>query len=124
VGRLDEGYVPPTAAPYVAGVLRALGYRVQLHMVPYATITLAMRTHFQLSVDGDWVANYPDPSSYLPQFFGCGGGNSNGFYCNPALDREMQRATQLESSDPPDHEPCGGPWSIVSSPTTPSGCPP
>jgi len=59
-----------------------------------------MRTHFQLSVDGDWFANYPDPSSYLPQFFGCGGGNSNGFYCNPGLDREMQRATQLEASNP------------------------
>jgi YVTN family beta-propeller protein len=100
-GEPDEGYVPPTAAPYIAGVLRSLGYRVRLRMVPYATITLAMRTHFQLSVDGDWLANYPDPSSYLPQFFGCGGGNSNGFYCNPALDREMQRATQLESSNPP-----------------------
>jgi YVTN family beta-propeller protein len=100
-GEPDEGYVPPTAAPYIAGVLRSLGYRVQLHMVPFASVTQAMRTHFQLSVDGDWLANYPDPSSYLPQFFGCGGGNGNGFYCNPGLDREMQRATQLESSDPP-----------------------
>jgi YVTN family beta-propeller protein len=99
-GEPDQGYVPPTAAPYIAGVLRSLGYRVQLHMVPIATVTPAMRTHFQLSVDGDWLANYPDPSSYLPQFFGCGGGNSNGFYCNPALDREMQRAAQLESSNP------------------------
>jgi peptide/nickel transport system substrate-binding protein len=100
-GEPDEGYVPPTAAPYIAGVLRSLGYRVQLHMVPFATITQAMRTHFQLSVDGDWLAAYPDPSSYLPQFFGCGEGPSNGFYCNPGLDREMQRAIQLESSDPP-----------------------
>jgi len=99
-GEPDEGFVPPTAAPYVAGVLRSLGYRVQLHMVPFATVTQAMRTHFQLSVDGDWLAPYPDPSSYLPQFFGCGGGNGNGFYCNPGLDREMQRAMQLESSDP------------------------
>jgi ABC-type transport system substrate-binding protein len=100
-GEPDEGYVPPTAAPYIAGVLRSLGYRVALKMVPLATVTQAMRTHFQLSADGDWLANYPDPSSYLPQFFGCGGGNSNGFYCNPGLDRAMQRAAQLESSDPP-----------------------
>jgi YVTN family beta-propeller protein len=97
----DEGWIPPTVAPYIAGVLRSLGYRVELHMVPIATITQAMRTHFQLSVDGDWIANYPDPSSYLPPFFGCGGGHGNGFYCNPGLDREMQRATQLEASDPP-----------------------
>ena len=85
---------------YVAGVLRALGYRVRLHLVPFASITEAMRERFQLSVDGDWVANYPDPSSYLPQFFGCGGGNSNGYYCNPRLDREMQHAELLELSDP------------------------
>ena len=59
-----------------------------------------MRTRFQLSVDGDWLANYPDPSSYLPQFFACGGGTSNGYYCNPALDREMQQAELLDLSDP------------------------
>lgn len=99
-GSPDEGYIPPTAAPYVAGVLRSLGYRVELHMVPIAMITRAMLRHFQVDVDGDWVANYPDPSSYLPQFFGCGSVSGNGFYCNPGLDREMQRATQLESSNP------------------------
>ncbi len=59
-----------------------------------------MRTRFQLSVDGDWLANYPDPSSYIPQFFACGGGTSNGYYCNPALDREMQEATMLELDNP------------------------
>ena len=52
------------------------------------------------SADGDWVATYPDPSSYIPQFFSCGGGNGNGFYCNPRLDREMQHATQLELRNP------------------------
>jgi peptide/nickel transport system substrate-binding protein len=59
-----------------------------------------MRQRFQLSIDGDWIANYPDPSSYLPQFFGCGGGTSNGYYCNPPLDREMYAASLLELSDP------------------------
>jgi ABC-type transport system substrate-binding protein len=46
------------------------------------------------------VANYPDPSAYIPQFFGCGGGTSNGYYCNPQLDREMQDAGRFELSDP------------------------
>jgi YVTN family beta-propeller protein len=100
-GSPDEGYVPPTAAPYVAAVLRSLGYRVELHMIPFATISRAMLRHVQVSVNGDWVANYPDPSSYLPEFFGCGGVSGNGYYCNPGLDREMQQATQLESSNPP-----------------------
>jgi peptide/nickel transport system substrate-binding protein len=97
----DEGYVPPTTTAYVAGVLRTLGYRVRIRLVPLATVTQAMRTHFQLSTDGDWVAPYPDASSYIPQYFSCGGGNSNGFYCNPRLDRQMQQATQLELSNPP-----------------------
>jgi peptide/nickel transport system substrate-binding protein len=99
-GTPDEGYVPPTMTAYVAGVLRTLGYRVRIHLVPIATVTQAMRTHFQLSADGDWVAPYPDPSSYIPQYFSCGGGNGNGFYCNPRLDREMQDATQLELINP------------------------
>jgi peptide/nickel transport system substrate-binding protein len=99
-GTPDEGYIPPTTTAYVAGVLRTLGYRVRIHLVPIATVTQAMRTHFQLSADGDWVAPYPDPSSYIPQYFSCGGGNGNGFYCNPRLDREMQDATQLELINP------------------------
>jgi len=38
--------------------------------------------------------------SYVSQFFGCGGGNSNGYYCNPVLDRHMHHTELLELSDP------------------------
>jgi peptide/nickel transport system substrate-binding protein len=99
-GESDEPYVPRGVPAYVAGVLGSLGYRVHLHLAPAAAITPAMRTHFQLSADGDWLADYPDPSSYLPQFFGCGGGSGNGYYCSPRLDHEMQQAGLLEFSDP------------------------
>jgi ABC-type transport system substrate-binding protein/DNA-binding SARP family transcriptional activator len=99
-GSPDEGFVPPGVAGYFASVLRALGYRVHLHFVPFGTITMSMRKGFQLSTDGDWTADYPDPSSYLPQFFGCGGGTSNGYFCDPVLDRAMQRASQLGLTDP------------------------
>jgi YVTN family beta-propeller protein len=99
-GSPDEGFVPPGVAAYFAGVLRALGYRVRLHLVPYGTITMSMRAGFQISTDGDWTADYPDPSSYLPQFFGCGGGTSNGYFCDPALDRAMRQASQLGLTDP------------------------
>ena len=99
-GSPDEGFVPSGVVSYFAGVLRALGYRVRLHLVPFGTITESMRRGFQLSVDGDWGADYPDPSSYIPQFFGCGGGTSNGYFCDPALDRAMQQAGQLGFTDP------------------------
>jgi YVTN family beta-propeller protein len=99
-GSPDEGFVPPPTTAYVASVLRALGYRVYVHLAPFATITGAMWRRMQVATDGDWVADYPDPSSYLPQFFACDGGNGNGYYCNPALDREMQQAQLLELSGP------------------------
>jgi peptide/nickel transport system substrate-binding protein len=99
-GMNDEPFIPHQVPAYIAGVLRSLGYRVQLHLLPGAQISQAMRRHYQLTVDGDWLADYPDPSSYLPQFFSCGGGNSNGFYCSPRLDHEMAQATSLELPHP------------------------
>ncbi len=99
-GSPDEGFVPPSVAAYFVGVLRDLGYRVRLHLVPFGTITMSMREGFQLSTDGDWTADYPDPSSYIPQFFGCGGGTSNGYFCDPALDRAMREASLLGLTDP------------------------
>jgi YVTN family beta-propeller protein len=100
-GSPDEGFIPPTEPEYIASVLRALGYNVHLHLVPFDSITTAMWRRFQISVEGDWEANYPDPSAYLPLFLTCGGSLSNGYYCNRALDREMQHAGQLELNSPP-----------------------
>jgi peptide/nickel transport system substrate-binding protein len=92
-GATDQGYVPRGVTVYIAQVLGALGYRVHLHVVPYGSISEARRRHFQISADGDWLPDYPRPSAYLPQFFGCAGGDSNGYYCNPGLDRSMDAAT-------------------------------
>ena len=100
MGQPGRGLVPPGVPAYLAAVLRALGYRVRVHLAPFGSITESMRKRFQLSADGDWLAEYPDPSSYLPQFFGCGGGTSNGYYCDPALDRQMRRAGRIELTDP------------------------
>ena len=92
--------MPAKVPGYIAGVLRSLGYQVHLHLAPFASVTPAMFRGFQLSTGGDWSVNYPDPSSYIPQFFGCGGGNSNGYYCNRRLDRKIHKAELLELSDP------------------------
>ena len=92
-GSTDESYMPRGVPAYFAGVLRSLGYRVHLHLTSLAKITEAHRRRFQISIDGDWAAEYPSPSAYVPQFFGCGGGTSNGYVCEPGLDREMKRAS-------------------------------
>ena len=97
------GATTPTSPPGACLRRRgpaALGYRVHLHEVPAAAISNAMRRNFQISIDGDWLAAYPDPSSYIPQFFSCDGGNDGGYYCSPPLDRKMQQASQLELNNP------------------------
>jgi peptide/nickel transport system substrate-binding protein len=99
-GSPDLEFIPPTIPAYFASVLRSLGYRVRLHLVPLSTITTDNWRRMQIFAEGNWVAPWPDPSSYLPQFFSCGGGNSNDWYCNPAIDREMKHAALLELTDP------------------------
>ena len=90
-GSPDEGYIPPGVAAYVARVLRSLGYRTDPPPPRRSRRSPTRCTaRFQLATNGDWLADYPDPSSYIPPFFSCGGGNSNGYVCNPALDREMR----------------------------------
>ena len=99
-GSPTTGYVPAGVPQYFAKVLRELGYHVRVHILPFPEITPAMWRGFQISTDGDWVANYPDPASYLPLFFACNGGNSNGYFCEPSIDREMDRAELLSLTDP------------------------
>ena len=68
--------------------------------MPIAHLTASFRRGIQLSVDGDWLADYPAPSAYVPQFFGCHGGLTNGYVCDRRLDRQMARATALQLRDP------------------------
>jgi hypothetical protein len=92
---------------------------------PGGTITKSVREGFQLSADGDWLAEYPDPSSYIPQFFGCGGGTSNGYFCDPALDTAMRYASQVGLTDPARAgSRLPGAPSTATSPTPPPGCRP
>ncbi len=99
-GPTDSLGTPRQLPPYVARVLRSIGYRTKLHMIRTAEFTPELRRRIQLSVDGDWLLDYPAPSALLPQFFGCNGGLTNGYVCDPALDRRMRRASLLELRSP------------------------
>jgi peptide/nickel transport system substrate-binding protein len=99
-GTTNEIAVPAQVPAYVASVLRSIGFRTRLHVVPYESISMPERRRFQLSVDGDWAAEYPAASAYLPQFFGCRGGTSNGYVCDPSIDRQMRAATVAQLSGP------------------------
>ena len=88
-GMTDELSIPRELPAYVTSVLRSLGYDAQLHLQPGVKFTAAFRRNIQLSVDGDWLADFPAPSAYVPQFFGCQGGLSNGYVCDRRLQRLM-----------------------------------
>ena len=98
-GTTDSIAVPRELPAYFARVLRSLGYRARLHLIPSPRLSTLDR-RIQLAVAGDWQADYPAPSSYLPGFFGCQGGFASGYVCDPALDREMRRATVLQLRHP------------------------
>jgi YVTN family beta-propeller protein len=112
LGSPDEGTIPSQEAAYITHVLGYLGYRARLKMVPFnlvgpGEIQEMQLQEVQLSVEGDLNPEYPAPSSYVPSFFACDGGNtgyigshSNANYCNPAIDLEMQQATLLENQSP------------------------
>jgi hypothetical protein len=44
---------------FFTSLLRKLGYQVKLHLEPSSSITAEMRRRFQISVDGDWLPDYP-----------------------------------------------------------------
>jgi YVTN family beta-propeller protein len=96
-----NAFTPAASTGYIAGVLRALGYRVRVSLIPFASVTPALNDSFQISNEGAWIPAYPDPSSYVPAFFGCHGANGNDYYCNRAIDHEMRHAELLELTNPP-----------------------
>jgi peptide/nickel transport system substrate-binding protein len=100
IGATNELVVPREESAYVGRVLRSLGYRVRVDVLPRASITPAMQRRAQIQTTGDWLADYPTPSSYVPALFACHGGLTNGYVCNPRLDREMADAVSLQNSRP------------------------
>ena len=104
-GSSDFPYIPHGVPAYIAYVLRSLGYRASVHLVPFGAWNDGLSERMQIGAGLDWVPNYPAPSAYLPGFFGCHGFYGHGDYdpghaCDPALDRQMRQADALQLVDP------------------------
>ena len=104
-GSSDFPYIPHGIPAYVASVLRSLGYRASVHLVHFGDWNDSLSKRMQIGAGLDWVPNYPAPSAYLPDFFGCHGFHGHGDYdpghaCDRALDRQMQQADGLQLVDP------------------------
>ena len=76
-------------------------------MIPFSPITATMSDRFQI-YDGKSI---PQPVLLSRLSLDCGGVTTNADHCNPAIDREMQRAELLEPTHPARSSACGKPSS-------------
>jgi peptide/nickel transport system substrate-binding protein len=92
-------YLPHGFPAYVASVLRAIGYRSIVHLVPFEKWNAAINRRAAVVATLDWLPDFPSPSDFVPSFFGCNGSQDPGHACDPEVDRLMTRAVALQSLD-------------------------
>jgi len=104
---------PPTAVAETRAAvtaLRELGYRASLRLLPdstYFTYTNDSRNHAQV-IDGGWGADYASADDFIGKLtcshFIPGNGQATtdaSEFCSPALDRQIARAAQLQTTNLP-----------------------
>jgi peptide/nickel transport system substrate-binding protein len=97
---------PIQAMGQVADTMRALGYRVQLQYLPFDKYFLVLTrspSHFEAGFEG-WGADYPAASNFLQTQLACDQASPTGsnfsLFCDKKLDRMMNRAAQLQVTNP------------------------
>lgn len=94
---------------YFAGLLRRLGYRASTHIVPEAEDYYGMVTRRDVQIGWTgWERDYSSAADFFRPTVSCGalkisnywGGNNFSRFCDPAVDRLMQRALNLQTIDP------------------------
>jgi peptide/nickel transport system substrate-binding protein len=92
---------------YLADVLRGIGYRPALRVLPElqrfdAAYRVGPTTNI---VPYGWGADYPSPSGYLAAILGCSAAHpaittNTGGFCDPNLEAQIQRALALQPTRP------------------------
>lgn len=95
-GFTDHPAISPEVVRYVAGVLRRLGYRAQVKLVPEARLQAPLSA-IQL-IPGAWGNDTPD--AMLSLWFSCDGPNVHGWFCDRWVDRQLTRARSSAATDP------------------------
>jgi peptide/nickel transport system substrate-binding protein len=94
---------------YLRSVLRRLGYRARVHLLPggaeYFTFVADSRNHVQLGLTA-WVADFLSPSTFFQSNFTCrgllprSGANGNlSQFCDPRVDAAFDRAIAAQGPD-------------------------
>jgi YVTN family beta-propeller protein len=83
--------------------LRGLGYRTSVRRLPQSTyfssssLLFTGASRFEAAVAG-WFPDYPAPSDFMIGNLACS--NTNGFSCDPVLDRKLRATARLQSRSP------------------------
>jgi YVTN family beta-propeller protein len=100
----SPGLPGPGVGPYIASVLRQLGYRVRERSLEdphfWATVNDPRRMG-EAAVIG-WFADYATPYAFLSPQFRCSVREAPNYvgFCEQDIDRKMRRAVTLQSTDP------------------------
>ena len=98
-GWTDDPTIRPAVVRHVADVLRELGYRVRVRLVPHSFFNdpSSVPGAIQL-IPAGWL----DTSAYsfVAPWLSCQGAINRGAFCSPQVDRQMRRALSLEETDP------------------------
>lgn len=95
----DDSTISPRVARYYVSVLRELGYRASVHLVPHAYLAdppARVFRRIQL-IPAAWGDT---PSGFFVTWFSCSGTNVHGDFCDHRVDREIAHAQALETTRP------------------------
>ncbi len=93
---------------YMVGLLRQLGYRARLRVVPsnrYISTITSYRDPPQITTNA-WIADYPSASDWITLLLSCAAWhpptqlNNESEFCDPTIDRLATQATQLQITSP------------------------
>jgi YVTN family beta-propeller protein len=102
-------YLPfKSLGPYMAGILRSLGYRASVKVLggDYFYAAQDSRRRVQIGFVY-WAADYPAASDFLNTLLSCGAFRPNtafnqnlAEFCDPSIDRQTKRALTVQSTNP------------------------
>ena len=95
--------IPVAVGRYFVDLLDELGYRATLRVVHdsdrYFSVTLDPSRQAQIAFSG-WSADYPAESGFIIPVASCAAASSSNVqFCDPGIDRRMERASRLQLTD-------------------------